>query len=130
MPNKTTTDSDSPSAPRAIRWIPDSPGVYPGRNLTKPTEPLVFAHGTVVGVDEPLGEGAPSVSAEFAQSLIEAGHAEATRHQHHDQPKQHDSAKPDDEAVETAKAQGRAGKSDAELAKTADHHKEPSDATE
>lgn len=65
---------ETPTKP-ALRWIPDSPAVYPGQNLVSGGA-LVFAAGTVVGIGEPLGESGQACSEEFAQGLIEAGHAE------------------------------------------------------
>lgn len=66
----------TPPAPRAIRWIPAGPGVYPRADIARPAQDLVLVHGAVIGIGEPLGENAPAISSEFAEALIEAGHAE------------------------------------------------------
>lgn len=62
------------STKQALRWIPESPAVYKDQNVAG--GPLVLAAGTVIGIGEPLGEGGQACSEEFAQGLIEAGHAE------------------------------------------------------
>lgn len=62
------------STKTALRWIPESPAVYKDQNVAGGA--LVLAAGTVIGIGEPLGEGGQACSEEFAQGLIEAGHAE------------------------------------------------------
>ena len=70
MPKASKND-----ALRAVRWVPQQPGVYETKNIAG-SGPIVFSHGTVIGVGEPIGESGRAISEEFALNLIAAGHAE------------------------------------------------------
>ncbi len=72
---KPEASAEGSDALLAIRWIPEASGVYPRQDIANNRD-LVLTHGAVVGVGEPLGEGAPATSEQFAKDLIEAGHAE------------------------------------------------------